>query len=96
MFAIVSPEGSVSVEAVNMSVLFDPNEAATLNCMARGGPNNTFLWFFDGRAIERATTDVLSLSQVEGGEYTCQVSNAAGSEDATIVLTGQRTIKLYY
>ena len=92
MLATVSPEGSVSVEAVNMSVLFDPNEAVTLNCMSRGGPNNTFLWFFDGQVIESATTDVLSLDQVEGGEYTCQVNNAAGSENARIVLTGQQTI----
>ena len=92
MLATVSPVGSVSVEAVNMSVLFDPNEAVTLNCMSRGGPNNTFLWFFDGQVIESATTDVLSLDQVEGGEYKCRVNNAAGSENARIVLTGQQTI----
>ena len=88
VFVSVSPEGSVAVEAVNMTVLFDPNEEATLNCKASGGPNNTFLWFFDGEAIEGATTDVLNLNQVEGGYYTCQVSNVAGSENAKIVLTG--------
>ena len=76
------------MEAANMTVLFDPNEEATLNCQASGGPNNTFLWFFEGEVIERATTDILNLNQVEGGEYTCQVSNAAGSENAKLVLTG--------
>ena len=88
MFVTVSPESSVVVEAANMTVLFDPNEEATLNCQASGGPNNTFLWFFEGEVIERATTDILNLNQVEGGEYTCQVSNAAGSENAKLVLTG--------
>ena len=88
MFVTVSPEGSVVVEAANMTVLFDPNEEATLNCQASGGPNNTFLWFFEGEVIERAATDILNLNQVEGGEYTCQVSNAAGSENAKLVLTG--------
>lgn len=88
VFATVSPEDSVAVEAVNMSVLFDPNEEATLNCNASGGPNNTFLWFFKGQLIEGATTDVLHLSQVEGGKYICQVSNVAGRENASIVLTG--------
>ena len=89
---VVSPEGSVEVEAVNMSVLFDPNEEATLHCRASGGPNNTYLWFFNGEVIQGATTDVLSLNQVEGGEYTCQVNNAAGSENVKLLLTGQLVI----
>ena len=84
----VSPEGSVSVEAMNMTLLYDPNESATLICMASRGPNNTFMWFFNGELIENVTMDTLTLNQVDGGEYTCQVSNAAGSGNASITLTG--------
>lgn len=88
VFETVSPEGSVAVEAVNMMVLLDPNEEATLNCSASGGPSNTFMWFFEGQPIEGATTDILNLNQVEGGKYICQVSNVAGRENASIILTG--------
>ena len=84
----MSPEGSVSVEAVNMTLLYDPNEPAALNCMASGGPNNRFMWYLDGELINE-TSNTLVLSEVEGGGYTCQVSNAAGSENASIILTGK-------
>ena len=71
-----------------MTLLYDPNEPATLNCVASGGPNNTFMWFFDGELIENELDDTLALSEVEGGEYTCRVSNVAGSENASVILTG--------
>ena len=71
-----------------MTLLYDPNELATLNCMASGGPNNTFMWFLDGESILNETANILVLSEVDGGEYTCQVSNAAGSENASNILTG--------
>ena len=76
------------VEAVNMTLFLDPNESATFNCMASGGPNNTFMWFLDGKLIKNEIDNTLILSDVEGGEYTCQVSNAAGKENASIILTG--------
>ena len=76
------------VEAVNMTLLYDPNESVTLNCMASGGPNNTFMWYLDGVLIEDEVDNTLTLSEVEGGGYTCQVSNAAGRENASITLTG--------
>ena len=87
----MSPEGSVTVEAVNMTLLYDPNESTTLNCMASGGPNNTFMWYLDGE-LRNETSNTLVLSEVEGGEYTCQVINAAGRENASITLTGKYII----
>ena len=87
----VSPEGSVTVEAVNRTLLlYDPNEPATLNCMASGGPNNTFMWYLDGKLIIE-TSNTLVLREVEGGKYTCQVSNAAGRENTSVVLIGKFT-----
>ena len=76
------------VEDVNGALLFNPNVATTLICTASGGPNNTYAWFFDGEEIEGSLSSSLFLSEVEGGEYTCQVSNAAGTETASIVITG--------
>ena len=73
---------------MNKAVLFEPNEPASLTCNADGGPNNTYMWFLDGEAIEGRITDTLNLNQVEGGNYTCQVRNAAGSENASIIVTG--------
>ena len=60
-----------------------------MNCRASGGPNNTFLWLFNNEIIERATTSILNLNEVEGGKYTCHVSNIAGSENDTIVIVGK-------
>ena len=84
----VSPEDSISVEAVNMTLLYGPNEPAALNCMASGGPNNTFMWYLDGELISE-TANTLVLDEVEGGKYACQVSNAVGSENSSITLTGK-------
>lgn len=71
-----------------MTLLFEANAPATLNCLASGGPNNTFSWFVDGQLIQNETATSLILYQVDGGEYTCTVSNAAGSDNASITLTG--------
>ena len=87
---VVSPEDSVKLGTER--ILFSPNEAAILNCRASGGPNNTFLWYFNDEIIERETTDVLNRDEVEGGEYTCQVTNIAGSENGSVVLIGKTVL----
>ena len=87
VFYVVSPEGSVEVVSINRRTLYRPNEEVTLNCIARGGPNNTFVWFFNDGEIDN-TMEILTIHQIEGGEYTCQVINAAGSENASITLIG--------
>ena len=92
----VSPEGSVEVEAMNGTLLYDPNEPAILTCTARGGPSNTYTWFFNGGLIENERIDTLNLDEVEGGNYVCQVSNAAGSGSANIVLTGKDSHSVMY
>ena len=86
----VSPEGSVEVQVVNNSVFLVPSETVILNCIASGGPNNTFEWLLDGDLIENETTATLTLNQVIGAEYTCRVSNAAGSGNASITITSKQ------
>ena len=84
----VSPEGSVEVESMNNTLLFDPNEPAVLTCTARGGPGNTYRWFFNSGLIEDERADNLNLIEIEGGNYVCRVDNAAGSGSTSILLTG--------
>ena len=70
------------------NVIVDLNDNVHLICNSSGGPNNTIMWFLDGELIESELSNTLNLVEVEGGEYTCSVSNAAGSENASLILTG--------
>ena len=88
MCLAVSPEGSVAVDVININILHSTNESATLRCIASGGPNNSFMWFFDDELIENETADTLNITKLDGGAYICQVSNAAGSETASVILAG--------
>ena len=71
-----------------MTLFYEANAQATLICYASGGPNNTFLWYADDELIQNETSSSLILHQLDGAEYTCMVSNAAGNDNASIVLTG--------
>ncbi len=56
----------------------------TLECASMGGPDNTFQWLLN--EAERASESSLilqSVRAVDGGVYTCVVSNAAGTSNAT-------------
>jgi len=86
-FNTVSPEGSVSVSPFNM--VFNRSDNVTLNCSAQGGPDNTYQWQQNGTDLDNETMQALTLTQIsatDGGEYTCVVSNAAGSGSATTLL----------
>ena len=83
----VSPEGSVSVSPFNM--VFNRSDNVTLNCSAQGGPDNTYQWQRNGTDLDSETMQTLTLTQInatDGGEYTCVVSNAAGSGSASTLL----------
>ena len=52
-----------------------------------GGPNNTFMWEFNGNIISKE--DEINLTAIDvsyGGDYTCTVYNAAGNESASTTL----------
>ena len=83
---VVSPEGSVSVS---------PQEAVTsrgdnisLSCFAQGGPNNTYVWEKDGISIRgnNSTHNVRITDASFGGNYTCTVTNVAGTDMASTTL----------
>ena len=65
------------------------NDTVMLMCISSGGPNNTYEWIKDGTILDGETSDILTLVIVNassGGNYTCTVSNAAGSGSASITL----------
>ena len=61
-------------------------ESVTLTCITEGGPDNTFQWSFNGEELGSETSSDLTLPSVtaaNGGAYTCNVTNAAGSNTYT-------------
>ena len=83
----VSPNGSVAISPALLTAEFQAN--VTFTCSALGGPNNQVQWQFNGTEIDNETSLELVLSTVDsrdGGEYTCAVSNSAGSSDQTATL----------
>ena len=83
----MSPEGSVAVSPE--MVIADVGGTVTFTCSAQGGPNNTYQWKNDGEDLMNETDATLIVSNItamNGGSYTCVVSNAAGNDSATTVL----------
>ena len=78
--------------------MIDSNEMAFFACMAMGGPDNSFTWYYDGQEVSDnitiiVTNDAINPTYSEltisnatatnGGEYICNVSNVAGHDTAT-------------
>jgi len=88
-FAAVSPEGSVMVMPITSNNQVGGNRVLT--CEARGGPSNLFIWTRarDNMEFENNGTFNFSISNsFVGGLYSCNVSNAAGSESSEVVVNG--------
>ena len=83
----MSPEGSVAVSpTMEVSSI---RGSVTFSCSAQGGPDNEYQWQYDGVVLMDETNTTLTIDNigaVNGGDYTCVVSNAAGSDSATATL----------
>ena len=67
----------------------DHGGAATFNCSAQDSPYITYQWQKDGRDLMNEidkTLTVSSITAMNGGSYTCVVSNPVGSNSATALL----------
>ena len=81
----VSPEGSVEILPLNVTKFGDN---VTLICSASGGPEISFLWDMNGENIvgNDRTLNLVDIDASYGGDYTCIVSNTAGTDSATATL----------
>lgn len=82
---------AVSPENVAVSpVLKIANVGGTVKftCSTQGGPNNVYQWQKDGDLIDETNSTLITsnITAVNGGNYTCVVSNAAGIGSAVAVL----------
>ena len=68
--------------------MFGQGRNATLNCNNMGGPNNTIIWEVEGDRLAITNSHQISVfvNVSFGGNYTCIVSNAAGSESDSTML----------
>ena len=81
-FLSVTPDASITT-LVNQTYQF--GATAMLACSSMGGPDNMYQWLFNGSDILGETSVTLtraSVTAATGGEYSCRVSNAAGSNTA--------------
>ena len=68
---------------------YSQGEQLELNCSSEGGPELEYTWTFSGSMIDNANASMLiitNLTTSNGGEYTCSVSNDAGSDSDTITV----------
>ena len=83
----MSPEGSAAVSPeMEIPIV---GGIVTFTCSAQGGPDNTYQWQRDEQDLMNETNTTLTVSNISamnGGNYTCVVSNAAGNDSATAVL----------
>ena len=84
----VSPLGSVVTDPVINARIGD---TVVLNCGAKGGPNNQFTWTYlpsnEVITTEQAV-EIKNMTELNGGDYVCNVSNEAGFEESTTTING--------
>lgn len=68
--------------------VFEQGMNVTFTCNNKGGPNNTIIWEIDGDRLPLNSSHQISVfvNASTGGNHTCIVTNAAGSEAYTTTL----------
>ena len=69
--------------------LYNQGEQLQLNCMSEGGPVLEYTWLFSGDIIDNANTSTLTINNVNtshAGDYTCNVTNNAGTDNYTVTV----------
>ena len=72
--------------------VYPQGDQLMLRCLSEGGPQLEYSWIFLG--IQIASTPILTVDNVNvsnGGEYTCNVTNEAGSESDIITVYSEST-----
>ena len=70
-----------------------------LNCSSEGGPQLEYTWIFSDDVIPNENTNTLTFNNVNttnGGNYTCNVTNAAGVDNDTITVYSELLVNLLH
>ena len=88
-FYLVAPY-DVAIMGDNM---YPQESQLELSCSSEGGPNLVYSWSRSGTHEISATTTtntntltISDLATVDGGDYTCTVTNDAGSSNTTVTV----------
>ena len=92
MYFAVSPAGSAST--VPKSLLTVAGASVSFKCSAEGGPGNMFYWSHNGEILGQTNKSIsfLNVSAMiadDLGNYTCVVTNRAGSGSSTSIIHGK-------
>ena len=88
MHCIVAPYNVV----VMGDNLYSQGDQLQLNCSSEGGPQLEYTWTFSDSIITNANSNILTIDNIttsNGGNYTCNVTNNAGSDNNTITVYGK-------
>ena len=70
-------------------MLYSQGDQLQLNCSSEGGPQLKYTWTHSGNIITNANSNILTINNIntsDVGNYTCNVSNNAGSDNNTITV----------
>jgi len=73
---------------------YDVGDKLELNCSSEGGPDLEYSWskinvFSTTTTTNTSTLTISTLAVVDGGNYTCTVTNDAGTSNDTITINGE-------
>ena len=79
--------------------LYSRGEELQLNCSSEGRPALEYTWLISGDVIPNVNTDTLTIDNVNtthAGDYTCNVTNDAGTDSDTItVYSKSHTVSIF-
>ena len=71
------------------NTLYSQGEQLQLNCSSEGGPVLEYIWLLSDIIIPNANTCTLTIDNVStshAGDYTCNVTNSAGTDSGSITV----------
>ena len=73
---------------------YDNGDQLELHCSSEGGPDLEYSWsrtntFLATTTTNTSTLTISDLATVDGGDYTCTVTNDAGTETMTVTVNGE-------
>ena len=73
---------------------YDNGDQLELNCSSEGEPDLEYSWsrtnaFLATTTTNTSTLTISDLAMVDGGDYTCTVTNNAGTSNHTIIVNGK-------